>query len=442
MGFVFNYQEHAERRAKEDALAAQAFENTKIQVPQTVLPPLQKAVGDLPSVHIKQHESQFIPINAGTMTNWANLEQRPFIMDGCLLRGYITQFVAPGGVGKSIIALLIAISVAIGRDLCNLGLKCRAKVLLINNEDDMDEIQRRLVAICIYYEISQEEIDDWLYVYSGYNKKILIAREDNGEVNKSDDYKDLEQFVRNNQIELAVLDPFVSTHNANENDNNKMDMVVSVYKELAGIYKLAVLIIHHTHKMGGSSFSGNAEAGRGASAVKDACRISYTLCRMDSSVAEEYNISIDDQLRLVGLQDAKRNFSLPTGEQIWFYMETVKIPNGDFVGVPRRYKLGEPVSKPKKSPDQIKLDNANMIASVVLGKLGIGGGTISASKLTEAYRLKTGLGRSTAYENFGLLPSGCIKAHIIIMDSKSYRIYQTKEDKAKAPIMIHVEAQD
>jgi hypothetical protein len=201
-------------------------------------------------------------------------------------------------------------------------------------------------------------------------------------------------------------------------------------------------IVHHTPKMGGTPYSGNADAGRGASAIKDAGRICFTLCRMDVSVAANHNVSPDDQLRLVGLQDAKTNYSLPTGKQLWFYMESVILANGDSIGVPRRYILGEPISTSKKNPEQVKSDNSHRIASIVLGELGIDGGIIKGSDLLKSYMRNTGFSRSSAHDNFRSLPSGSTKSRLVTIEGKKYRIHQTKEDKTTAPRMIHVEAQD
>ena len=442
MGFVFNLQEHAEKRAQEEALAMQALENTKIPVPQTALAPLQTSVGDFPTVHIKQHESQFIPINAGTMTDSLEVEARPFLVQNLLLLGYLSLLVAPGGVGKSVFAILIAMTVATGRDFCGLGLKNRARVLIINNEDDQSELHRRIAALCQFFGICREELDDWLYVYSGYEHKIMMAQEEDGLVNKSAAFYELREFVKTKDIKLVIFDPFVSTHSSNENDNNKMDMVMSVFKEFVSSIKASGLIVHHTPKMGGTPYSGNADAGRGASAIKDAGRICFTLCRMDAFTAEQYNISEEDRLRLVGLQDAKTNYSLPTGKQLWFYLESVILANGDSIGVPRRYILGDPVSSSKKNPEQVKSDNTHRIASIALSALGIDGGKIQGSDLLESYMLNTGLSRSSAQNNFGSLPSGSTNSRLVTIEGKKYRIYQTKEDKTTAPRMIHVEAQD
>lgn len=64
-----------------------------------------------------------------------------------LLLGYITQLIAPPGVGKSMFGLLLAVMVALGRPLIPRELERQANVLVINNEDDMDEMNRRLAGI-------------------------------------------------------------------------------------------------------------------------------------------------------------------------------------------------------------------------------------------------------------------------------------------------------
>ena len=97
-------------------------------------------------------------------------------MLGRLLRGYITVCIAPAGVGKSVFALALGITVATGRETLGANLKETTNVLVLNNEDDEDEIMRRVAGICGHFNIPFSDLADKFYGLSGYGRSFLIAK--------------------------------------------------------------------------------------------------------------------------------------------------------------------------------------------------------------------------------------------------------------------------
>ena len=85
----------------------------------------------------------------------------------------------------------------------------------------------------------------------------------------------LRKAIQQHKADLVILDPFVKTHDIPENDNTNMDKLAALLTGLAAELKLAIDIPHHTRK--GTDEPGDADRGRGASAVKDAARLVYTL---------------------------------------------------------------------------------------------------------------------------------------------------------------------
>ena len=65
--------------------------------------------------------------------------------------------VGPGGTGKTAITLAEAVSMATGRDLMGIQTEKR-RVWVWNLEDPIDELQRRIAAICQHFNVSQEEL--------------------------------------------------------------------------------------------------------------------------------------------------------------------------------------------------------------------------------------------------------------------------------------------
>jgi AAA domain len=81
--------------------------------------------------------------------------------------------VAAGGVGKSSLRLLQYISLALGRPLCSQHVFRRCRVLLISLEDDDDELQRRIQAVLLHYDIPRSELKGWLFCK--YVKRSKLA---------------------------------------------------------------------------------------------------------------------------------------------------------------------------------------------------------------------------------------------------------------------------
>jgi AAA domain len=90
----------------------------------------------------------------------AELPQREFLFGRHYQRRTVGGTVAPGGTGKSSLVMVESVSMALGLDLLDnkRPLERPLRVWYHNGEDPMDELKRRLAAICQHYEISLEEL--------------------------------------------------------------------------------------------------------------------------------------------------------------------------------------------------------------------------------------------------------------------------------------------
>jgi hypothetical protein len=126
------------------------------------------------------------------------------------------------------------------------------------------------------------------------------------------------------------------THSVEENLNSAIDKVTQILVDLTHEYNIAVDAPHHTSK--GAADPGNADKGRGASAMKDAMRLVYTLTPMSEEEAKL--LGVDPVLRksFVRYDSGKVNVAPPTRKAKWFRIVGVKCgnateiyPNGDEV---------------------------------------------------------------------------------------------------------------
>lgn len=174
---------------------------------------------------------------------------RDWLYGRFLIRRQVSLTVAPGGTGKSSLAVVEALALATGRKLLHDTPYGQSRVWLWNGEDPLDELQRRIMAACVHYGISREEIADGLFVDSGRNTEIIIARMERNEVKIAVPVFDaLVRTIEENEIDVVSIDPFVSCHAVPENDNGAIDRVVKTYAKIADKTGCAIHLVHHSRK--------------------------------------------------------------------------------------------------------------------------------------------------------------------------------------------------
>lgn len=265
------------------------------------------------------------------------LAQRSFIFGSYLIRKMLSLLIAPPGVGKSNLSLSMAVSVVTGKNILGIPVHERGNVAVINNEDDMDEMRRRLAGILQQHDIKQDELEGKLFLHSGETYPFQIAKYDAKAQALLEHHKcDLTNNLIENNVSLLIVDPFLETHEGNENDNREMSQVCTWYRKIAQQANCALLIVHHTRKEDGKSsggHAGNQDSGRGASAISGVARVVFTLYNMDKDAAKKLGVPEKRKHEYIRLDDAKANLSKISGETKWFKRESVTIANGDSVGV-------------------------------------------------------------------------------------------------------------
>jgi RecA-family ATPase len=209
------------------------------------------------------------------------------------------------------------------------------RALIINAEDDIFELHRRLGALGLHFGIDPSSFAGRIVAYNGLgsgSEPFKAVTREGGRLQKSPQVSELIRFAKGEGIDFLTIDPLVKTHEANENDNGEMNTVASVYSEIAQEIDGAVLLVHHTRKppnADAEGFAGNADAGRGASSVRDACRIARTLFTMTSAEAKRLGVTEAERLSYARLDDAKANYSARKSSAQWFKKQSVTLPNGD-----------------------------------------------------------------------------------------------------------------
>jgi hypothetical protein len=269
------------------------------------------------------------------------LPVRPWVVPDLLCRTNITMLAGPGGVAKSTYWIMVAVALAAGRDdICGFDIPKPGRVAMWNQEDPLDELQRRLCAIMRTFNVSWEDMNDEngeprLMLGSGVEEPFMLVRKDGNILIPN--HKQVDEAIKSikaDKIDVLILDPLVEMHEAKENDNVEMRFVLSIARQISVDGNCAVGLAAHTGKhpkASSAGFAGDIDAARGASSQSGVIRLGYTL--FSPSLADAKKWKMDDGPRkFVRLDIAKNNLGPSTGEPKWFRRHGEYV-NGEAIGV-------------------------------------------------------------------------------------------------------------
>lgn len=263
-------------------------------------------------------------LRAARLPDPATIPPRRWLLGTQLLRGNVTVLVAPGGTGKSIYAMTVALSLATGRRLLDLHVWERVNASVIN-EDPMDELERRNAAIMIRHKIDETDVAGRLFLNSMDDDPVVMATRgpDGFSVIHPAEAALLEQ-IQANSIGLLVVDPFAESHTLEENSNPDMIKAAAAWRRIARKTDCAVLLVHHVRKGAADGIEGS----RGAKGLTDSARVGLLMQTMSEEEAKTTNTPAEERFQYVRVDDAKVNLSPRLDRAKWFRLSQVELGNG------------------------------------------------------------------------------------------------------------------
>ncbi|RKF22728.1 hypothetical protein D6851_05895 [Altericroceibacterium spongiae] len=286
-----------------------------------------------------------------------------------LSRKVLTGTISPGGIGKSSLVMVDALAMATGRQLLHNRVHIRGglRVWYWCGEDTTEELDRRLEAACIHHLIFDEQIGGRLFVDSGRNQPIKIATAEGTTVTVAKPVVDeLVAQMRERRIDVLIVDPFVTCHAVNENDNGAINAVIDAWRDVADKANAAIELVHHTNKAANAN-DPNINDGRGASAFRDGIRAGRVLAPLNPQRGqEEWGLEPKEVVRIFqSLDGAKANMSPRGGLGTWYRMASVNLDNGtpeypwgDEIGVVEKWS-------PPDAFEGVKLDDLAMVQAAI-----------------------------------------------------------------------------
>lgn len=257
------------------------------------------------------------------------LPRREFLFGSHYARKYVSVTVSPGGIGKTSNSIVEGLSMTSGFGLLGDHLKPpeRLNVWIFNAEDPMDELARRTMAACLWYDLRPEDFEGRLYIDSGRQQELVVMED-----NRKDGIRpvipiveSVVEMIRRRKIDVMIIDPFVSTHGVNENDNGAIDKVAKLWAQIADYTNCAIDIVHHLKKVDGRAAT--VEDARGAVSLIGAARSVRVLNRMTEEEADNYGLDHNERFSCFNVGVGKANLAPLNSDIRWRRLESQPLGN-------------------------------------------------------------------------------------------------------------------
>ena len=187
---------------------------------------------------------------------------------------------------------------------------------------------RSIQAAALYHDIDSGDIEGRLFVDSAMEGAgLCTATEEAGRFRLlSPVFDALTVELLRRGIDVLVVDPFVSSHEVDENANTKIDKIAKSWGRVAKAANCCIVLVHHTSKAGAGEVT--ALSSRGAVALINAARSTLVINRMGEEEAGRLGIPDQERRRYISVSDDKHNRA-PAEKADWYQFASVALGNGE-----------------------------------------------------------------------------------------------------------------
>lgn len=332
-------------RLREQAARVDADLTVQEEVPQNGADiPEQEAIspdGDIEPANdnVPLPTEQQSPIVA-TAFKWIDpktLPRREFAYGSHFIRKYVSVTVSPGGLGKTSASIAEGLAMVSGRALLGIKPPKRLRTWIFNAEDPRDEMERRIMAACIHYKLKPADLEGHLFLDSGREQELVVAIEDKkaGVRIQQPIVEAVVEQIERYGIDVMIVDPFVSTHGVNENDNGAIDKVAKLWAQIADYTNCSIDIVHHLRKV--ADREATVEDARGAVSLIGAARSVRVLNRMSEEQAGEAGINKEDRFGYFYTTYGKSNLTPLSHKAEWRHLVSTPLGNGTGLAQPQDF---------------------------------------------------------------------------------------------------------
>jgi putative DNA primase/helicase len=187
--------------------------------------------------------------------------------DGYIPAGLVTLLGAHGGVGKSLVSLMLAVCVALGLPLFGVPTR-RGRVLYFSGEDGPDLMRHRLAWVCRHLQVNPADLQGWLHILDATSGEPVLFREvvtmGQRQWVTTQTYAALSDYFEMAQADLLIVDNASDVFDAPEIQRAAVRAFMRSLARIAQARGGAVLLLAHVDKAtargnaaGSDSYSGS-----------------------------------------------------------------------------------------------------------------------------------------------------------------------------------------
>lgn len=236
-------------------------------------------------------------------------EPPAFVWEGYLPMGVVSMFGAHGGTGKSTIALMLAVSVVVGRELFGVHVR-QGKSIFVSLEDSPQIVRYRLAKICSIWSIDPKALQGNLQIVDGTEYPELFSAESRSAGTTTDTYFELRRMVQDHKASLLIIDNASDAYGGDEIQRRQVRAFIRALGELAKISDCAVLLLAHVDKTTSKNqLSQGKEGYSGSTAWHNSVRSRLFMTRKDNDF-----LLIEHQKSNLGKLQEPLNLFWPDGK--------------------------------------------------------------------------------------------------------------------------------
>jgi RecA-family ATPase len=229
-----------------------------------------------------------------------------------LVAGTVGSIVAPGGAGKSMLALELSILVATGVDLTGFGCAFESvigKVAFLSAEDGKNPTQHRLHAMGKLLSQSQRN----LFAQNFEIRQLTGMQIDIAQPGWQSFVEDMATGRR-----LLIMDTFRRFHRFDENDSRSMADIMTCLEGITKKTHCAIVYPHHINKSAAMNSQGDVQqASRGSSVLVDHGRWQMYMSVATKQEAKTLGVAEDERENFVRIGISKQNYGPRKSNSLW-----------------------------------------------------------------------------------------------------------------------------
>lgn len=240
-----------------------------------------------------------------------------YVLPG-LPEGHLGLLVGQGSIGKSFLALELAISIALGRSIMGLDdlLPCGngGRTTILFGEDDRAIVQNRMHSIMQLVGFSDREralLDERMRVMSLAGDDLRVVQTEARTLSTGAFAEKLYRHCHGQR--LVFVDPLIRLHDADENDNSAAAHLMLILARIARDTKCAIVLLHHV----GKGDRGGWQAARGASAIVTSVRWQMNMSPPSPEDIERHSLSEAAADLFVKVGGVKMNYAERRVDSFW-----------------------------------------------------------------------------------------------------------------------------